>query len=139
MLAQHMLVAPARRTQPPFVFAKRVGQKPRLPPHPYGRAVVVARTERIAQKFLEPLHLLRLAAEMVVEPEDFRDESGSKLERQLFAGRCRGAGGRLGPLSCRSLRPIWKESSPSLIPVPNECSGTLLRKWSDVRLCRFSI
>ena len=57
---------------------------------------VLIRTKGVAQQFFEPLHLLRLAAEMVVKPEDLGDQSGPKLERQLLAGRCRGAGGRLG-------------------------------------------
>ena len=95
MLAQHVLVASARLPQTPFVFAKRVGQKPRLPPHPNSRAVVLVRTERVAQEFFEPLHVLRLAAEMIVEPEDLRDQPGSKLKRQFSASRCRRARGRL--------------------------------------------
>src|SRR5450759_922835 len=95
MFAQHVFVAPTRLTETTFVFAKRVGQKARLPPHSYGCAVVIVRPERVGEEFLEALHLLRLAAEMVVEPEDLRDQSGSKPERQFLSGGCGGARGRL--------------------------------------------
>ena len=90
-----VLVASAGVAHAPLVLAKRLGQKRGLRPHPRRRAVDVLRSEALANQLLEPVDLLRLAAEMIVEAEHLGDEARAELKRQLAAGRRRGARGRL--------------------------------------------
>jgi hypothetical protein len=95
-LAQQVLVASARLARPPLVVAKGTGQKPGLDPHATCRVVDVVGPQRLFDQLLEPLHLLRLTTQLVVEAQHLGDESGTKPERER-AGVARGrARGRLG-------------------------------------------
>ena len=51
--------------------------------------------QRLADQFLEPLDLLRLPAELIVEAQHLGDQARTKLKRQLAAGRGRRARRRL--------------------------------------------
>jgi hypothetical protein len=90
-----MLVAPPGLVHAPFVLAERRSQKPCLRPHPSGGAVEIIRSEGFMNQFLEPIDVLRLAAEKIVEAEHLGDEARAELKRQLATGRGRRARGRL--------------------------------------------
>ena len=97
-LAQRVLVARARRrrraarTRGRRARGNRVCRSmrsaPRSDPRPTG--------ERFGDELLEPLHLLRLAAELVVEAQDLGDQAGAKPGTTAPApARRGGARGRL--------------------------------------------
>ena len=67
-----MLVARTTRQNPTFVFAKGTRQKSSLLDHPLGTPIADcdASTKRLLDELLESIHLLRLAAQVVVETKD---------------------------------------------------------------------
>ena len=77
---ERVLVASARIAHPTLVLAKRPGQKPRLLPQALGGPIGVVQAERLVDQLLEPLHLLRLAAQMIVEAEHLGDQAGPELK-----------------------------------------------------------
>ncbi len=81
-LAQRVLVAAARLAHPALVVAERAGQKPRLRPHPLRRPVDFVGAQRLVDQLLEPLHLLRLTPQLIVEAQHLGDEPGAELKRQ---------------------------------------------------------
>ena len=96
LLAQGVLVAAARLAHPALVVAKRAGEKAGLDPHALGRPIEFVGPERLVDQLLEPVHLLRLAPELIVEAQHLGDQPGPQLERQLVAVRGGGARRRLG-------------------------------------------
>ena len=60
----------------PFVVAKRAGEKARLREQPLGAAILdVAAAERLGDQLLEPLDVLRLAPQLIVEAQHLGDEA----------------------------------------------------------------
>ena len=95
-LAQRVLVAAAGLAHAALVLAKRLGQKPRLRPHPRGRrGRRSSRAERLVDQLLEPVDLLRLAAQLIVEAQHLGDEAGPELKRQLAAAAAAARAARL--------------------------------------------
>jgi hypothetical protein len=94
-LAQRVLVTSVGLAHAAFVVTKRIGQKPRLAPHPLGRAVDVVGAERTVNQLLEPFHVLRLTTQVIVEAQQLGDEPRPELKRELGADACRRAGGGL--------------------------------------------
>ena len=82
LFAQHVLVAAARRARPRFVVPEGLGEKPRLRQQSIGAAIARRAAERLFDQLLEPLDLLRLAAQLIVEAEHLGDQSGPQPERQ---------------------------------------------------------
>ena len=101
-LAQRVLVAAARFAHAALVVAERIGEEPRLDPHPLRRAVDIVGAERLVDQLLEPLHLLRLAPELIVEAQHLGDQSGPEPERQLADRRRRVARAAACAITSRS-------------------------------------
>ncbi|HEY2153284.1 MAG TPA: hypothetical protein VGH34_20920, partial [Vicinamibacterales bacterium] len=70
-------------------------EKTCLSPHALSGAVHIIGPERHRNQFLESRDLLRLTPKLIVKPQQLRDESGTKPERQLSRRRGCGASGRL--------------------------------------------
>ena len=77
----------ARLAHAPLVVPKRAGQEPRLDPHPLGGAVDIVGPERLVDQLLEPLHLLRLTPQLIVEAQHLGDETGAELKREAVDAR----------------------------------------------------
>jgi hypothetical protein len=82
-LAQRVLVAAGRLGDQPLVFAKRAGEELRLHAHPPRGAIELVAAERTVDQLFEPLHLLRLAPQLIVEAQHLGHEAGAQLKRQF--------------------------------------------------------
>ena len=107
-LARSAARAACARRAPPdaahsaLVLAKRVGEKPRLHAHPRRRAIEIVVAERLVEQLLEPLDLLRLPAELIVEPQHLGDEARTEPERRAPDGAPLPRAPRPAPSTSRS-------------------------------------
>ena len=84
-IAQPVLVDAIGFRNAALVLAKCAGQECRLRPHARGAAVDLVAAQRLIDQLFEPVHLLRLPAQVIVEPQHFGDEARPELKRQRFA------------------------------------------------------
>lgn len=94
-IAQHMLVACVTFEDTPLVFAECSRKQPRLKQHPGGAAIDLRRPspKSLLDQLFEPLCLLALATQLVVEAEHLGDEPGPKLKGKA-RNKLRGVFGR---------------------------------------------
>ncbi|HLB44583.1 MAG TPA: hypothetical protein VJK49_04290, partial [Candidatus Limnocylindrales bacterium] len=91
-VAQRMLVGGARRSQPPLVAAKGLGEQARLGERSRRAAIVLGIVrERLLDLLLEAAHRAPVAAELVVEVDD----RGNQARSQPAERRARPGAGRI--------------------------------------------
>ena len=86
-LAQQVFIDCAGFTDPPFVFPKGSCEKRRLLAHSLGAAIDIARSKRLRDECLEPIDVLRLTPQQIVEAKHFGNETWSQPKSQVGIAR----------------------------------------------------